>query len=152
MNARGGAGTRAVYVDTSALAKWYLHEARSDEVEAFLMESCPVCISALTRVEMRSLVARRRCEGDLDPLLENRVLSTFDGDVATGHLVLLPHSVESFLLAESLMGSLPGVPLRTLDALHLGTMRAAAVPELATADRIMAQAAALLSMDCVTFF
>ena len=144
--------TPSVYVDTSALAKWYLRENRSPDVVEFLAKACPVFISALTQVEMRSLLARRRLRGDIDALLENRVYSTFNGDIAAGHVVLLPHSVESFLLAESLIGSLPEIPLRTLDALHLGAARTEGVSIVATADRVMAQAAMALGLECRTFF
>lgn len=142
----------SVYFDTSALAKWYLNEARSEEVEDYLRDVSPVSISLLTKVEMRSLVARRRREGHLDPDAQAKILATFEGDIATGHLVLLPHTVESFLLAESLLGSRPEVSLTTLDALHLGVMRSAGVTVMATADRVMAQAAAAQGMECRTFF
>jgi predicted nucleic acid-binding protein len=141
-----------VYVDTSALAKWYVNEAGSDEVEEYLRQVCPVHISLLTVVEMKSLMARRGRQDDIDAATQAKVLSTFDSDVALGHLVLLPHSSESFLLAESLMGAHPDVPLRTLDALHLGVMQSAGVEMLATADRVMAQAAALLGIECRAFF
>jgi uncharacterized protein len=141
-----------VYFDTSALAKWYLNEPRSDDVETYLRRVSPVYISLLTKAEMRSLLARRVREGGIDAAAQGRVLATFEGDIALGHLLLLPHTVESFLLAESLLGAHPGLPLRTLDALHLGVMRSAGVTTLATADRVMAQAAATLAMDCDTFF
>jgi predicted nucleic acid-binding protein len=141
-----------VYFDTSALAKWYLNEAMSSEVEDYLHEVSPVSISLLTKVEMRSLVARRGREGHLDSATQAKILATFEGDIAAGHLVLQPHTVESFLLAESLLGSQPEVSLTTLDALHLGVMRSAGVTVLATADRVMAQAAAAQNMDCRTFF
>jgi predicted nucleic acid-binding protein len=140
-----------VYVDTSALAKWYVNETGSEEVEEYLRQVCPVHISLLTKVEMKSLLARRRREGHLDAETQAKVLSTFDSDVALGHLVLLPHTSESFLLAESLLGVHPEAPLRTLDALHLGVMRSAGVETLATCDRVMAQAAAVLGMECRTF-
>ena len=51
-----------IYFDTSALAKWYLNEARSDDVERYIQEHGPVAISELTVVEMRCLLARRRRE------------------------------------------------------------------------------------------
>jgi predicted nucleic acid-binding protein len=137
----------SVYFDTSALAKWYLNEAMSQEVEDYLREVSPVSISLLTKVEMRSLVARRRREGHLDTDTQAKILAVFEGDIAAGHLVLLPHTVESFLLAESLLGSQP-----TLDALHLGVMRSGGITALATADRVMAQAAAAQGMECRTFF
>jgi len=67
------------------------------------------CASALlTKVEMRSPLVRRRREGSVDAEAEGRVLATFEGDIAMGFLVLLPHTVESFLVAESLLGSSPG--------------------------------------------
>lgn len=141
-----------VYFDTSALAKWYLNEESSEEVEAFLGESLPVSISILTKLEMRSLLARRRREDSIDALTEGRAFSVFEGDIACGHLVLLPQRVEHFLLAESLIGVLPGIPLRSLDALHLGVIQGEGVRVLATANRVMAQAAGALGLECHTFF
>jgi hypothetical protein len=101
---------------------------------------------------MRSLVARRAREGYIDAETQGKVLATFEGDIAMGHLVLLPHTVESFLMAESLLGAHPDIPLRTLDALHLGVMRSSGITTLATADRVMAQAAEALGMESETFF
>lgn len=54
MTARGWAEQPAMYVDTGVPAKWYMHDLRLDGVEGFLLESCPVHIRALIRVEMRS--------------------------------------------------------------------------------------------------
>jgi uncharacterized protein len=113
---------------------------------------CPVYISPLTRIEIRSLMARRTREHHVDSETQGKILATFEGDIALGHLVLLPHTVESFLTAESLLGAHPDVPLRSPDALHLGVMRSAGVDVLATADRVMAQAAAALGMECRVFF
>lgn len=141
-----------VYFDTSALAKWYVNEARSEDVEAYLEQASPAYMSLLTKTEMRSLLARRRREGHLDADIQARVLATFEGDVAMGHLVLVPHTVESFLMAESIVGAYPAIPLRTLDALHLGVVRANGIGAIATADRVMAQAAGILGLDCRTFF
>ena len=142
----------SVYFDTSALAKWYLSESRSDDVEEYVRNACPVYISLLTKAEMMSLLGRRRRESHIDAETQGKVLATFEGDIAMGHLVLLPHTVESFLMAEALLGAHPDIPLRTLDALHLGVMRASGVTALATADRVMAQAAEALGMECETFF
>jgi uncharacterized protein len=113
---------------------------------------CPVCISLLTKIEMRSLMARRTREHQVDSETQGKVLATFEGDIALGHLVLLPHTVDSFLTAESLLGAHPSIPLRTLDALHLGVMRSAGIEVLATADRMMAEAAGALGMECRVFF
>lgn len=141
-----------MYFDTSALAKWYVNEARSADVEAYLAEVTPVHVSLLTKVEMRSLMARRRREGQVDAETEARVLATFEGDLALGHLLLAPHTVDSFLMAESLIGAHPDIPLRALDALHLGAARTAGLTTIATADRVVAQAAAAMGMECRTFY
>jgi len=143
---------QSAYLDTSALAKWYVNESRSEDVEEYVRSVYPVYVSLLTKIEMRSLAARRVREGHIDLLTQGKVLATFEGDIAGGHVVLLPHTIESFLVAESLLGSLPEIPLRTLDAMHLGIMQAAGVTTLATADRVMAQAAEALGMECETFF
>jgi predicted nucleic acid-binding protein len=142
----------SVYFDTSALAKWYLNEAMSQKVEDYLREVSPVSISLLTKVEMRSLIARRGREGHLDSHAQAKILATFEGDIAAGHLLLLPLTVESYLLAESLLGTQPELSLATSDALHLGVMRSCGIAVLATADRVMAQAAAAKGMECRTFF
>lgn len=142
----------SAYLDTSALAKWYVNESRSEDVEEYVRSVYPAYISLLTKIEMKSLAARRVREGHIDLVTQGKVIATFEGDIAGGHLVLLPHSVESFLIAESLLGSLPEIPLRTLDAMHLGIMQAAGITTLATADRVMAQAAEALGMECEAFF
>ncbi len=36
-----------IYFDTSALAKWYLNEPRSEDVEAFIQERGPVALAIL---------------------------------------------------------------------------------------------------------
>ena len=142
----------SAYIDTSALAKWYVNEEGSEEVEAYLRDNCPVSISPLTKVEMRSLTARRKRSGYFDAETQGKVLATFEGDIASGHLVLVPHTMESFAIAESPLGTQPKIPLTSLDALHLGVMRLANIDVLATADRVMAQAADALGQECRSFF
>jgi uncharacterized protein with PIN domain len=79
-----------VYFDTSALAKWYLNEARSEDVEKFIQERGPVSISDLTIVEMRCLLARRRREGDIDRNTELLVFATLQDEVRQGFLLCHP--------------------------------------------------------------
>ncbi len=70
--------SEVTYFDTSALAKWYLNEERSQDVERYIQEHGPVAISDLTVVEMRCLLARRRKrEGHIDLKMESRAFATF---------------------------------------------------------------------------
>lgn len=145
-------GRDVVYFDTSALAKWYLNESFSEDVERYLMEHGPVAISDLTAVEMRSLLARRRREKHVDPKLENRVFSTFEDDIRRGFLIRHPIPATTAAGAVNLISTLPDVPLRTLDAMHLVITREIDASTLATADRIMAAGAHEMGLSVVRFF
>ena len=141
-----------IYLDTSTLAKRYLNEARSDEVDAFICANSPLSISTLAKVEMRCLLARRRREGCFDAEMENRLYSAFRDDLRRGFLVQHTLGDSAVSAATDLIASLPRIPLRTLDALHLAAAAALGAECLVTSDRIMAEAAEALEMDVVTFF
>jgi len=140
-----------VYCDTSALAKWYILEASSEEVQAYLHENAPIAISSLTAVEMRSLLARRCREGAIDPRTESILFSTFLEEIQSGHLVRHFITENMWEGAVHLLGSLHHFPLKTLDALHIAAARETGTGILATADRVMADAARELEMEVVWF-
>jgi uncharacterized protein len=143
--------SRAVYVDTSALAKWYLNEAGSDTFADWIVEEDEPWISSLTELEMRCLLARRRRAGEIDSDAERRAFSTFREDLAHHHLFLHPLADETVGAALVLLERLAEHPLRTLDALHLAVARQIAASRLATADEAMARAASALGIDVVRF-
>ena len=145
-------GKDVVYFDISALAKWYLNESFSDNVERYLIDHGPVAISDLTVVEMRSLLARRRREKHVDPKMENRVFSTFEDDIRRGFLIRHPIPATTAAGAVNLISTVPDVPLRTLDAMHLVIAREIDASILATADRIMAAGAQEMGFSVVRFF
>lgn len=143
--------TEAVYFDTSALAKWYLNEPRSEDVEEFIRARGPVAISSLTQVEMRSLLARRRREGCFGADTEVRVFSAFTDDIRQGSLVSHPLEDASAASAVNIIASIPTLPLRALDALHLAIVREIRAEALATADRMMIEAAEALGLTAIRF-
>ena len=78
------------YVDTSALAKWYVREPNSDEFEVWIRSvECPT-ISSLSLVEMRCLLARRRRTGSLDNESESQAYALFLQDIDQRHLTVEP--------------------------------------------------------------
>ncbi len=139
------------YIDTSALAKWYLNEARSEEFAAWIQAESETHISTLTVVEMRCLLARRRRNQELSRELEQKVFATLQDDIAQGFLI--QHSVddEEVSGALNLLMILPDHPLRTLDALHLSIARRLGTERLVTADRIMIGAAQAIGFKVVPF-
>ena len=140
-----------VYFDTSALAKWYLHEARSEEVEDYIRTRGPVAISTLTVVEMRSLLARRRRERDIDAKMEMAIFGTFEDDIREGHLRQHPIEDTTIMGASHLLAAMNAHPLRTLDALHLSIAREIQATIIATADHVMARAGRAMEFSVVRF-
>jgi len=140
-----------VYIDTSALAKWYVNEANSEAFADWIRQQNDACISSLTVTEMRCLLARRQRTGDFSKDVEQEIFAAFSDDIQLGHIFLRPLKDEHAAMATHLVDQLPQLPLRTLDALHLAIARALACKHIATADRVMAEAAEALHMKAVRF-
>ena len=140
------------YLDTSALAKWYLNEPFSELFEAFIQEQATAAISRLTVVEFRCLLARRRRVGDITKTIESRVYTAFEKDVGAGFLQVYPVADEHLIAALGLLTRLDRYPLRTLDALHLAIAQGIHCRRLATADKTMAAAGKAAGLGVVRFF
>jgi hypothetical protein len=140
-----------IYFDTSALAKWYINEAKSEDVEQYIREQGPVSISDLTVVEMRCLLARRRREKSIDAKMETEIFATFQEDIREKFLIChkLPEGWAAG--AVNLLAVLSDIPLRTLDAMHLAIAKDLTVDILATADKIMASGAKAMGISVVRF-
>jgi len=139
------------YLDTSALAKWYLNEPGSDDFVSYLQGLDVAVVSSLTRTEVRSMLARRRRMGELSHELESVVYAAFLNDIAQGWLQLYPVEDARFDEAANLIARYPEHPLRTLDALHLAIALQAQADALATADSVVADTAASLDFEVVRF-
>ena len=142
---------RTPYLDTSALAKWYLNEPLSEAVEDYLRSLPYAAISSLTAVELRCLLARRRRSTEITPEQEMQCHGLFRDDISQGYLQLLPLDDADAQAAVRLIDTLPNHPLRTLDALHLAIARSAGLDLVATADRVMADAAEELGLSVKAF-
>ena len=143
--------SRLIYFDTSALAKWYINEKGSNEVEKLIMDRGPVAASDLTVVEMRSLLARRRRENHINSSLEIEIFSTFQEDIRRKTILCHPLPFGLATAAVHLLNQFPDSSLATLDALHLALAKEIGTEILATADRIMADAAEAMGLEVVRF-
>jgi predicted nucleic acid-binding protein len=139
------------YIDTSALAKWYLPESGSDEFTDWMLQQSDSFISSLTVTEFRCLLARRQREKMLQAVDVQKIFANFKQDIDNAHLILYQVENRHILNASTMIESLPSVPLRTLDALHLTIASEIPVDILATADKIMRQSAELLNLEVVFF-
>jgi predicted nucleic acid-binding protein len=139
------------YIDTSALAKWYIPEAGSEGFANWIQQQDETCISSLTKTEFRCLLARRQRMQLLSGIQVQEIYAKFQQDCQDGHLLHYPVSDQHVLNAALMIESLPGIALRTLDALHMSVAHEIAIKTLATADKVMAQAAQQLEMEVVWF-
>ena len=139
------------YIDTSALAKCYIREQRSLEVLDWVEDRGEVATSTLVLVEFRCLLARRRRDGTIDAAMERRVLSEFDNHVRTGAWRVVHGRLGDFASARDMIDSLPAVPLRALDAIHLAAARSLDSMDFATSDRKQADAARALGFNVHDF-
>lgn len=139
------------YIDTSALAKWYVNEPRSADFDTYMQQQSAAEISRLTVVEFRCLLARRRRAGDFDAKAEASAFNRFENDVARGiltcHALDDRHAIDALALIQRLRSH----ALRTLDALHLAISVRIAASEIATADRAMAAAAQAMGLTVARF-
>jgi uncharacterized protein len=139
------------YLDTSAVAKWYLNEHNSDLLAKYIQEVDIAAISSLTRTELRSLLARRRRLKQISAAHEAVALATFEHDISVGHLQMHPVNDPIFQEAANLIGRFPEYSIRTLDALQLSIAQTCGVHEFATADAALAKAANAVGLPTVVF-
>lgn len=140
-----------VYIDTSALVKWYVRESRSDDFETWIRQATAPTISSLTLVEMRCLLARRRRAGSLDEQAESRAHGLFLQDIDQRHLTVEAIDDADVRTAAHLITRIRAHSLRSLDAIHLTLCTSRSITQLATADTVMAAAAEELGIEVVRF-
>jgi predicted nucleic acid-binding protein len=141
----------SLYLDTSALVKWYVAETDSDVFNDFIRGRAGAHISRLTVVELRCALSRRRRNREITATIERGAFRLFESHVRDGLLDVLTMHDAHFVGALQILEELRQIPLRTLDALHLAVARANKVQAIATADRIMASAAKALKFETHAF-
>ncbi len=134
------------YIDTSALAKRFVREVKTPELEAFLMSDSHQCVlSSLSLTELKSVLRRRLRENSIThevvQLSEQQVML----ELARGTWKYLAISEAVFGYASELIEQL-ATPLGTLDAIHLACARTANCELMVSADRQLLKASAVAGM------
>jgi predicted nucleic acid-binding protein len=134
-----------VYLDTSALAKLYIAEARSDELEAALLGRRDLIVSDLAVSELASAIARRAREGEMTGIDATRLYQRALRDLTSGEFWRTELTERVHRDAERLLMALGRqVTLRAADALHLALAAGQGARVLITFDRQMTMAARAL--------
>ena len=125
-----------VLVDTSALYKRYNREAGRDQLMAVSARADELVIAGHCKAEIASALNRQRHEGLLNAADYARIMAVVKADFDDFTLIALDGRVEAYTLAAMEISR-----LRAMDALHIGTAKAAYVDLFVTADKRQALAA-----------
>jgi predicted nucleic acid-binding protein len=134
-----------VYVDTSALAKLYVPERWSDEVESALVGRRDLLVSDLAVTELTGAIVRRVRDGELSAAHARRIYQRVLRDCGEGEFRRVELTASAHREAERLLMSIGRrVPLRSADALHLALVGSLGGRVLLTFDKRMTAAAEAL--------
>jgi predicted nucleic acid-binding protein len=138
-----------MYLDTSILVKLYTAEADSVECSK-AVAGAPIASSALAYGEMCAALLAKERAGEISAPARAAAWATFLQDLESGVLTLFPLSASTVREATEVMQEVhPHLPLRTLDALHVGTFCTANAGPLFTKDKRMIAAARFLELELV---
>ena len=134
------------YADSSAVLSWLLDQAGGSEARRVLLESTRVSCSILTLFECDRTLFRAVAAGALSSAAADRTRSAIATAAASWSVTEISKDVLAMARRR-----FPREPIRSLDALHLGTalfLRASA-PDLVvvTLDRRLAENASLLGFE-----
>jgi uncharacterized protein len=136
-----------IFCDTSALAKYYLHESESAAVRSRLDSEDAVIASELAHVELMSVFHRRMRERKWTAEHFQMAASQLSQDNVARYWTWSPVSSAIISAASQLYLSLPdSVFLRASDCLHLVTALHHGFAELCTFDRHQLVAAQALGL------
>ena len=125
-----------VLVDTSALYKRYNREAGRDQLMAVSERADELVIAGHCKAEIASALNRQRHDGLLNARDYARIMAVVKADFDDFTLFALDGRVEAYAVAAMEVSR-----LRAMDALHIGTAKAAYVDLFVTADKRQALAA-----------
>jgi len=125
-----------IFFDTSALTKRYVEEVGSEQVRALCADADALGVSVLVLPELISTLCRLVREGRLSPEDYRSLKSAVQIDLSDADLC--DFSQGAF---EQTILCLESHPLRTLDALHVGSALAYQPDLFVSADRRQAKAA-----------
>lgn len=135
-----------VYLDTSFIAPLAIAEETSDAVETFVMTVQPgdLATSLWTRVELASLISRKRRMGELSDTQAEAVRRELARILDESFLLLVPTAADFALAARYL--ETPATGLRAGDALHLAIAAGHGAETILTLDAGFVRAGRLLHL------
>jgi predicted nucleic acid-binding protein len=135
------------YIDTSALVKRFVNEARSLDMESFLIAGTHRCaLSSLSLTELKTVLRRRQRDPNAAQQITQQAYSQVLMELAqsTWHFQQVSESI--FTYAGELVDQL-STQLGALDALHLACAKTARCSLMVSADKQLLRASAEIGLQ-----
>ncbi|HAK44621.1 MAG TPA: hypothetical protein DCO79_01695 [Spirochaeta sp.] len=125
-----------VFLDTSALAKRYIGEAGTVDVNNYFISSNSFILSPITPIEFSSLIYRRLRDKSIPPEAINEILAVWQKEQSFFQYISFnPDIVQTAILVIERIG------IKTLDAIQLASAYTSQSDEFVTADKALFRAA-----------
>lgn len=136
------------YFDSALVAKFYLNEPGRDAVRRVARKAGRVVTSGLAVAEVSAAFHRKFREGAVDKTVFKGLQGQFAHDVERGLWTLVAPTEALLSEVQALFVKLdPSVFLRSLDAMHLVTAKAARFTRLYSNDRHVLSACAAVGLE-----
>ena len=133
-----------LFADSSALAKRYVADEKSEDLDKLLQRSTNLAVSVLCLPEIVSALCRRRRERSITPAQYVAAKNALDGDLADAAIIQITDQVllESILLLQS-------NPLRASDAIQISSAKAWRADAFVSADARQCAAAKATGLEII---
>lgn len=139
-----------LFVDTSALVKFYYPEDDSEAIESLLLSSEKILICELASVELASALARKVRMKELSKKEKKLIWQAYNNDLLSTDVELIRlEETDYFKAAELIMNYGERESLRTLDALQLAAALKVSDALFLTADKTFQNVASKLGVKSV---
>lgn len=136
-----------IFVDTSALVKFYYPEPDSDKVEAILLQSKRIYISSLAIVEMASALSKKVRTRELEKEQEAVIWNTFLDDLQTGQMEVVAVDDRHYFKAADLIREFGGkYGIKALDSIHLSVAHSLHDAKFLCSDKTLAKVASRMGI------
>ena len=128
-----------LYLDAAVLVSLYVSEGTTAAAESLVVGESEVAVSALTLLETRVALERKRKAGTLSPSAVAAVRARIETEVSNGRLHLHAIADADYHGADGISQRVHG-PIRSLDAIHAAVAQRLGL-ELVTLDQRLHEAA-----------
>ncbi len=135
-----------VFIDTSSLAKRYIEESGSTEVDLFFVPGNIIYLAPTTPIEIRSVLSRRLREKSLEEATVQLALGEWMKEEPLYHIMQFTEQ-----LRNGAIEVIERTGIRTLDAIQLSSARYSNASIFVTSDKALAAAADLIFAGQTTF-